>query len=224
VDARIIHTKFWRDDFIFELDPMGKLLFIYLITNPAVNLMGCYELPSKFISLDTGLSSEEVARYKQQIEESGKIRFYKSWIYLVNSHRYHKFTGEKNDIARSRQYERFPKDVQEWYASVGGPEVTDTKPKTNGHLPSLVLDDDIPPIRLKSEFLSDMPTEEVEALCEMTGRSPEAVKFQAGKALAYLQSKGQKPANYQAYLVTWLMSPYNQQNGPTREVKDVTLR
>ena len=33
---RYINTKFWRDSYIEDLDPIEKLLFLYLLSNPAV--------------------------------------------------------------------------------------------------------------------------------------------------------------------------------------------
>jgi len=35
---RCVNTKFWEDPFVEELNATGKLIFLYLITNPLTNL------------------------------------------------------------------------------------------------------------------------------------------------------------------------------------------
>lgn len=52
---RYIDTKFWNDNFISELDPIEKLLFIYCLTNEHTNICGIYELPLKIMSVETGI-------------------------------------------------------------------------------------------------------------------------------------------------------------------------
>lgn len=59
---RQIHTSFWQDDFIIELNAQEKLFYIWLIANPKVNQSGCYEISRKVAELETGLN------WKQKIE------------------------------------------------------------------------------------------------------------------------------------------------------------
>ena len=60
--ARYIHTKFWSDDWISRLDPVEKLLFIYLLTNERTNICGVYELPLKFMAVETGIEKDMVEK------------------------------------------------------------------------------------------------------------------------------------------------------------------
>ena len=39
---RYINTKFWDDNYVIQLDPSEKLMFIYFITNPLTNICGIY--------------------------------------------------------------------------------------------------------------------------------------------------------------------------------------
>ena len=42
---RYVNTRFWNDTYVSSLDPIEKLLFIYLLTNEHTNISGVYEPP-----------------------------------------------------------------------------------------------------------------------------------------------------------------------------------
>ena len=55
---RIVNTRFWSDTYISNLDPIEKLLFLYLITNQYTEISGLYELPLKYMAVDTGIDKD----------------------------------------------------------------------------------------------------------------------------------------------------------------------
>jgi hypothetical protein len=59
---RYINTNFWKDNYIADLDPSEKLLFLYLITNPRTNIAGIYELNLREIAFDTGFDVDMVKK------------------------------------------------------------------------------------------------------------------------------------------------------------------
>lgn len=81
---RYISTRFWDDVYIAGLDPAGKLLFIYLLTNPLTEIAGVYEIALHRIAYDTGLKADKVGDLLAQFEASGKIIYRAGWIVLVN--------------------------------------------------------------------------------------------------------------------------------------------
>ena len=82
---RYITTDFWRDSFIDELDPIEKLLFLYLICNPATNLCGIYQLPLRIIASDTGIDSKAVENIFEKFTKKRKAYYIDSWIILPNA-------------------------------------------------------------------------------------------------------------------------------------------
>ncbi len=52
---KIIHETFWTDPKVRRLSEKGKLLLLYLITNPHSHYSGIYYLPISLISEETGL-------------------------------------------------------------------------------------------------------------------------------------------------------------------------
>jgi len=81
---RSVNTKFWDDSFIVELDPHGKLLFIYLLTNPLTSTLGVYEITIKRICFDIGLTPERVSKALEAFEKHGKVYYKNNLIVLPN--------------------------------------------------------------------------------------------------------------------------------------------
>lgn len=107
----MIYTKFWFDDYISSLKPKEKLLFIYLITNEKVSICGIYEIPDKYILLDTGLNQKELKIMKQKFMQAEKFVFINNWIKIINFNSYNTFTGEKNERAIEKELDLIPKKV-----------------------------------------------------------------------------------------------------------------
>jgi len=81
---RQIHTEMWDDDWTIELEPMAKLLWVYLFSNSRTHYIGLYELPKKKASFDTGLSVTDIAAILARFEQAGKIKTNGSWIWVKN--------------------------------------------------------------------------------------------------------------------------------------------
>ena len=65
---RFINTRIWQDNYVSNLDPSEKLLFVYLLTNSSTNICGIYELPLKNVALETGLDTEMVLKILERFE------------------------------------------------------------------------------------------------------------------------------------------------------------
>lgn len=72
---RKIHTSFWEDSFISELDPKAKLFYLYLLTNPRTKQCGIYEITIKQIAFDLGYSIDTVLKYIKDFNSFGKIMY-----------------------------------------------------------------------------------------------------------------------------------------------------
>lgn len=116
--SRILYTKLWKDEFVAELNPTEKLLFIYLITNERVNIIHCYEVSDREIAFDTGIDRGIIARSKEKFQEAGKISFYKNYVLLRNASKYESYTGFKNETAKEKLLSLMSPDVLDWYTNV----------------------------------------------------------------------------------------------------------
>ena len=82
--SRMINTRFWIDDYTSNLDPIEKLLFLYLLTNTATEICGVYELPLKIVAVETGIDKEMVEKIVKRFTKDKKIFYIKGWVYVVN--------------------------------------------------------------------------------------------------------------------------------------------
>ncbi len=85
---RLVNTKFWDDNYIVELDPVEKLLFLYLITNPLTNIAGVYELKLRKVAFDTGIDKEIIQKILDKFIKDGKVLYFKDYIILKNAKRH----------------------------------------------------------------------------------------------------------------------------------------
>lgn len=83
-EMRVVKTVFWDDDYIGDLPPHGKLVFIQLFTNDKTNLSGCYQITIKKIFDDTGVSREEIREWIERFEKDGKVVYRDGWLLMRN--------------------------------------------------------------------------------------------------------------------------------------------
>jgi hypothetical protein len=81
---RYVNTYFWDDDYISDLQPDEKLLFLYLLTNPLTEISGAYKIALKRIAYDTGIEKNEVTRILAEFEANSKVIYKDGWILICN--------------------------------------------------------------------------------------------------------------------------------------------
>jgi hypothetical protein len=72
---RKIHTSFWSDPFIQDLDNDHKLFYLYLLTNEKTKQCGIYEISKKQISFELGYSIDRVSKLLTYFVKTGKIMY-----------------------------------------------------------------------------------------------------------------------------------------------------
>ena len=87
---RQFHTKFWKDEWLIDLEPMERYLFSYLFTNELSSISGLYKLPLKVIINETGLQPNFINKTLAKFQVAKKI-FYKDGVmWVVNMKNHHK--------------------------------------------------------------------------------------------------------------------------------------
>lgn len=104
---RPINTHFWKDRYIRTLNPSEKILFLYLLTNEAAGLSGCYEIVVEQISLDTGLQLKKVTDGLEKLQKDSKIIFKDDWMVLLNFLRHQKLNANMG-IAAGKELANAP--------------------------------------------------------------------------------------------------------------------
>jgi hypothetical protein len=72
---RKVHTSFWSDSFISELDNDQKIFYLYLMTNEKTKQCGVYEITKKQIAFDLGYSIDKVSKLLTYFISKKKIKY-----------------------------------------------------------------------------------------------------------------------------------------------------
>lgn len=145
---RIVNTRFWVDDYIGNLDPVEKLLFLYFLTNPATDISGVYEIPLKTVATDTGIEHQTVARILKRFSRDRKIFYQNGWVGIVNFAK-HQLDNPSVQAGIKNGLNKAPKFILDKLGTVGGQSVpsqshtntntntnTDTDPNTDSDVPA----------------------------------------------------------------------------------------
>src|SRR6185369_12238419 len=82
--ARVINTRFWDDHYTADLDPIEKLLFLYILTNTSTNISVVYEIPHKKIANETGIDKEMVQKILERFDRDNKVFYVEGWMWVKN--------------------------------------------------------------------------------------------------------------------------------------------
>jgi len=72
---RKIHTSFWSDPFIQDLDNDHRLFYLYLLTNDKTKQCGIYEISKKQMCFELGYSMDRVSKLLAYFIKVGKILY-----------------------------------------------------------------------------------------------------------------------------------------------------
>ena len=108
---RFINTKMWEDGWFSTLDPIEKLFFIYLLTNPMTNIAGCYEISKKTIGVATGLEQNVVEEILSRFERDGKVCYRDGWLVIFNFIKHQNYKSPKIVSGLKSELENIPKNI-----------------------------------------------------------------------------------------------------------------
>jgi hypothetical protein len=81
---RMVNTRFWIDSYVSTLDPIERLVFLYLLTNSNTNICGIYEIPIRRIAFDIGIDTQVAQTIMGRLERDGKIMYRDGWVAIKN--------------------------------------------------------------------------------------------------------------------------------------------
>ena len=120
---RYISTRIWGESLFEPLTATEKLIWIYLLTNPATNMLGIYGLTVRRIGYDCNTSAQIVRRCIKKLEE---LKF----IIMIPLNRSKDFSG-KPDKVRTALPVTVLNNIQKMRTDTGQPV-----PHTPPHSPS----------------------------------------------------------------------------------------
>ena len=114
---RYIKTSFWSDVYIEELNPIDKLLYMYLLTNDHTNLIGIYEITLRRIAYETGIDSEMVRKILSKFQDDDKI-YYFEWRVLIKNFIKNQNANPSMKLWMEREFGLVPQEIIDFIQGV----------------------------------------------------------------------------------------------------------
>ena len=109
---RYINTHFWKDNYIINLDPTEKLVYLYLLTNPLTNIAGIYEINLKEIANDTGIIKEIIDTILKRFERDNKLIYKGGYIIIKNHLKHQDFKSPKLQSGIAEIINSLPEEIK----------------------------------------------------------------------------------------------------------------
>jgi len=199
----------------------ARLLFIYCLSNPRINMCGIYELGDKYIMLETGLTPKEIEVAKQYLADAKRILFYNGWVRVVNAEKHNNYQNSPKNIAvYNRELEAIPAEVTGFFDSAinsGGDssihssiyttrhtnhksKIINNKSKTINPGATEVPEDFKQEVYKHLTYLTDMPESEVVEFTEKYEANAAVIRRKAQELANYCMGHGKTYKNYKAML------------------------
>lgn len=108
---RQFHTKFWKDEWTIDLEPLERYLFTYLFTNDLSSISGIYRIPLRVIANETGLTNEFVQQCLENFEKQEKVFYRDNTMWVVNMEKYHNNASPKTQTKVQKDIETIPDNI-----------------------------------------------------------------------------------------------------------------
>jgi hypothetical protein len=108
----MLDTKFWSDTYISTLEPLEKLLFLYLITNEKTDICGIYELPMKIMMIETDMDKKTIETILEKFGSDNKILYKNGWILLQNFVKHQNFESPTVDNGIRKSLSNLPLEIR----------------------------------------------------------------------------------------------------------------
>lgn len=210
---RYINTKIWEDAWFSELDQIEQLVFIYLLTNPATNISGVYELSLRTICTHTKLEKMLIQEMFERFAKANKVMYVDGWVILKNFLRHQNLKNSKIRSGVEAELGNVPDSILENIGELI--EMHGLKPK--GDRSYMTHDDSSHLIKLniiKSNLIKSntkspygefgrvkLTDEEKNKLDERLGEKN--TELLITELDSYIASKGKRYSSHYATILTW---------------------
>lgn len=117
---RTVSTRFWKDKWIRSLDPIEKMVYLYLLTNPETTICGVYQTTLDEIAHDTGVDHRQLSLILERFAAEGKAALYMDeWVIIPNFLKHQNLTSPKIQKGVERELENVPEAVISYSLSIG---------------------------------------------------------------------------------------------------------
>lgn len=129
---RNVSLSFWEDiKIVDDFTPEDKYFYLYLLTNPHTNLLGCYQISFKQMINETGYNRDTIEKLISRMENEHKViefDFETNEIFIKNWYKYNWTKSDKllKNVEKLSQYiksdtfkEKISKLIEKYRVSIG---------------------------------------------------------------------------------------------------------
>lgn len=217
----MIWTQIWDDEWFRKLSAPSRYLFVFLLTNPEVNLIGVYRLNFEKLKYYTKLTDKQLLDCF--IEINGKVFYREGWIIIRKYTEFNPYKGTSTDVAKDKEWNLVPSNIKDIVKStksypplgVGVPPVggsTNTKTITNTN---------------NIEDVKGITEQDLQDISDKYKVPLSLVKLAKEEMDNWLKAKGKRYSDYKAGLRNWVLRDAKKQiegrqNGRSRVSIDIT--
>lgn len=202
----MFHTRFWEDNYVSDLDPVEKLLFVYAMTNPRVSLCGIYEVPLKNIALDTGIDKEMLPKIFKRFQKDKKLVYTNGWMCVVNYPKYQNYNKTTMSIALNNEIGLIPKEILDIFVGYGYP--IDTLPI--GSKEQEQDKDKETPLQKTKEYLTAIPQEDITEFTKRFVVTEKQIRSKGEDLDNWCDSNGKRKKDYKKFLLNAIKKDFEE--------------
>lgn len=121
-----------EDDKFSELSTLGKLGFLYYISNERIGMSGIYECPDRTTKFELNVKEQQFNKIKKELSDKKMVMFKNGWVYVVNAEKHNKYRNSpKNETAYQKEIAIIPNNIHTYFnSSIDSSMHTNPKSKT----------------------------------------------------------------------------------------------
>jgi len=229
--TRIIQTRFWDDNFIYESDIYTQHLYIYLLTSQYINISGIFQLPDGKIKSEAKLTDKQFKNAKQKLVESKKVLFKDGWVYVKNAEKNNNYrSSPKNETAYEKELSLVPREILDFFFSLDTSidSSIDTSMDSSMHTThkSKIINNNNKLVTNNSYSNINNLIEDSKKLSEIADNYKLPLDYVMGileDLRLYCGSHGKKYSDYSLALQAWLRRDIKEGKAPRKKISDYHL-
>ena len=114
---RIIKDEIWDDEWFYDLDPVEKLVWIFLLTNARCNIAGVYKLNYKWAARMIGLDLDIFQKIINRFVRDERLFLLEDWVVIKNFTK-HQAKNPSVIAGIKRTIDELPDDLKEYMSGL----------------------------------------------------------------------------------------------------------
>lgn len=115
----LIKTELWDDDTFYEMNIDTKLIYLLLLTSPERGVGRIFKMSDRLISARSGLTTQQIATCKKQLEEAGSVFFIENYILLAKKSSFiQPVKGRLTEKVLAKEIKDIPENIIEHFSQL----------------------------------------------------------------------------------------------------------